>query len=253
MTAFRTAAVGLLLLLTGACGRPVEPAKSAPVAAAIAAPAGRYVIDPEHSTLFFRIRHIGLGDYVARFRTIDSTVTLDTGNPAASSVIATIDPTSLGADFRENWKAVMPASPYSGWEQYLSLDPQFLNARVHKTITFRSTAITVTGPSTAKINGDLTLLGQTRPVSLDATLTGSTAAYPMGGGAIGVKATGSFRRSDFGMTAFLTQPGLGDEISLEFNGEYREAKPTKWAASRGAQDALARPARHLAASMPRRN
>ena len=226
MTPVRTAAIGLLLF-AAACGRPAEPAKSASAPAEIAAPAGRYVIDPEHSTLFFRIRHIGLGDYVARFRTIDSTVTLDSANPSASSVMATIDPTSLGADFREDWKAVAPASPYAGWEQYLSLDPQFLNARVHKAITFRSTRIAVTGPTTAKITGDLTLLGQTRPVTLDATLTGSTATYPMGGGAIGVKATGSFKRSDFGMTAFLTQPGLGDEISLEFNGEYREAKPAK--------------------------
>ena len=226
MTPIRAAVICLLLFVV-ACGRPAEPVKPTPVAAAIAAPAGRYVIDPEHSTLFFRIRHIGLGDYVARFRTIDSTVTLDTANPAASSVIANIDTTSLGADFREDWKTVMPTSPYTGWEQYLALDPHFLNARVHKTIDFRSTNIVVTGPTTATITGDLTLLGQTRPVSLDATLTGSTASYPMGGGAIGVKATGRFKRSDFGMTAFLTQPGLGDEISLEFNGEYREAKAVK--------------------------
>lgn len=228
MTPARPVAIGLLLL-AAACGRPAEPAKAAPPASvAIAAPAGRYAIDPEHSTLFFRIQHIGLGDYVARFRTIDATVILDPTDPIASSVTAAIDPTSLGADLRQPWKEASPGSPYASWEQYLAQDPHFLNAKVHKTITFRSTRIERTGPATAKITGDLTLLGQTRPITLDATLTGSTAAYPMiGGGAIGVKATGRFKRSDFGMTAYLTQPGLGDEISLEFNGEFKEAMPGK--------------------------
>ena len=226
MTPIRFATIGLLLL-AAACGRPAEPVKTPPPAAVtIAAPAGRYVIDPEHSTLFFRIQHIGLGDYAPRFKTIDSTVILDPANPAASSVTATIDPTSLAADLRQPWKEASPGSPYPSWEAYLAQDPHFLNARVHKTISFRSTAIERTGPTTARITGDLTFLGQTRPVTLDATLTGSTANYPMiGGGAIGVKATGRFKRSDFGMTAFLTQPGLGDEISLEFNGEFKEAKP----------------------------
>jgi polyisoprenoid-binding protein YceI len=220
-----------------ACLSACAPKSSAPKSsdtaatapAPIAAPAGRYEIDPAHASLIFRYRHIGLADYTARFTRISSAVVFDPGRPVASSVSADIDPMSIKADFPGDYQKEMAGfggTPFKTWDEFLARSPDTLDADHFKQISFRSTRIEQTGPRTAKITGDLTLHGQTHPVTLDATLTGSTASYPMlGGGAIGMSAKGSFKRSDFGMTKYVNPPMIGDVITLEFNGEFKQVKP----------------------------
>ena len=220
----RTAALAALLAL-GACGkagdRP-EPAKAPTASAAVVAPAGRYENDPFHTTLLFRYQHIGLAPYVARFGKVAATLSFDPNDPSASSVVAKVDPASVEADFPGDYVKLSPGGKYRSWNQQLAEDPQILNAKAFPEITFRSTKVERTGDRTARITGDLTLLGQTRPITLDATLTGAIKDYPMlGGPALGFTATGKFKRSDFGMTSFLQPAFIGDEISFEFDGDFR--------------------------------
>lgn len=212
------------LLALGGCKKPdgAPQAAKAPTAAPVAAPAGRYENDPFHTTLLFRYQHIGLAPYVARFGKVSATLTFDPEKPDASSVVAKVDPTSVEADFPGDYAKLSPGAKYKSWNQQLAEDPQILNAKVFPEISFHSTKVERTGDRTARITGDLTFLGQTHPITMDATLTGAIKDYPMlGGPALGFVAVGRFKRSDFGMTSFLQPAFIGDEITFEFDGDFR--------------------------------
>jgi polyisoprenoid-binding protein YceI len=219
------AAVALAVLMAiSACGKAGDgklAAAKTTAAAPIAAPAGRYENDPFHTTLLFRYQHIGLAPYVARFGKVAATLSFDPNNANASSVTAKVDPASVEADFPGDY-AKLSGGKYRSWPQQLAEDPQLLNAKAFPEISFRSTKVEQTGPRTARITGDLTFLGQTHPIVMDATLTGAIKDYPMlGGPALGFTATGKFKRSAFGMTSFLNPEFIGDEISFEFDGDFR--------------------------------
>ncbi len=178
-------------------------------------PAGAYKIDPSHSSLLFRIDHLGFSKYTGRFKSFDAQVQLDPANLAASSVSVNVDPTSLDVE-----------SPPEGFVAEL-LSANWLDTAQFPTLTYRSTAVEVTGPNTFKITGDLTLHGVTHPVALDATLNGGYASHPMDPQArVGFSARGTFKRSDFGISAGIPAPGttfgVGDAVEVivetELNG-----------------------------------
>ncbi len=206
-------------LLSGA------PAHAEPTAAeALPAPevtGGTYAIDPDHKSFTFKMKHLGLGDYVLRFRTFEANVTLDPANPAASSVTASVDPSSIGADYTSDYAAGHPGTRFKSWEDDLANSTRFLNAAAHPSVTFASTAVTQTGARTATVTGDLTLLGVTKPITLNATLTGEIASHPFGKQpAVGLSATGTFKRSDFGLTHLIDGGIVGDDVTVEINGDF---------------------------------
>ncbi|MCC7462233.1 MAG: YceI family protein [Gammaproteobacteria bacterium] len=195
--------------------------------------AGTYLADLDHSTLGFHIRHMGMSNYFARFTDYQVKVDYVPDNLAASSISVVIDPTSLGLDYRGDFKATHPNSQSNTFVEELMGD-QFFAAAKYPRIEFHSTRIEPSGPGRYSITGDLSLHGQTHPVTLAATVVGSKADHPMYGGldVFGFSATGSFSRSAFGMD-YLVAPGvLGDEISLRFEGEFHEQKAPAEAASK---------------------
>jgi len=183
---------------------------------------GIYEIDPNHASLSFGVRHLGFSNYIARFTKYSSTVNYDAGDVSASSIEVSIDPTSIDTDYTGDYKATHPGRDFNTWEEELANSEKFLNSTQHTSISYRSTAIERTGVYTVRIDGELTLLGQTRPVALDATIVGSAPTHPMqkGRGVFGFSAKGTFNRSDFGMDFLLSPPILGDEIALQFEGEF---------------------------------
>jgi len=231
MTRFlATAALAGLLL---ACAPPAQQASTEaepPAAAApaqILAPAGTYVIDPTHANLQFRVNHLGLADYIARFTRYSATLTLDPANIAASSIAFTVDPSSVRTDYPGNYRQTHAQSRFQSWDEDLSRSENFFNTGQFPEASFRSTAVEVTGANTARVTGDLTFLGQTRPVTFDVTYGGSMAQHPYTrAGAIGFSAKGTFNRSDFGNRFGLAQgdsPGfLGDAVTIEFDGEFQQ-------------------------------
>ncbi|MGQ0585968.1 MAG: YceI family protein [Gammaproteobacteria bacterium] len=210
---------GLLLLAACGGGSPA-PQAAAPVAAAeLKAPAGTYKIDPHHASLAFRLKHLGLADYVARFMKFEATVVLDPANLANSTVTVAIDPASVRTDYVGDFKATHKDSPYGSFEERIAREEKFLNSDKFPAITFKSTRVEPAGPGRLRITGDLTFLGQTHPVTLDAMLTGSYDKHPFFGyGAFGMTATTTFTRSEWGMTG--TQQFLGDAVTVEFYGEF---------------------------------
>lgn len=223
------AAIGAATALS-ACSPSTPPAgqKTAAVPEAapaqITAPAGQYALDPAHSSLSFRVNHLGLSTYVARFSKFTATLNLDPANPAASSVTATIDPKSVRTDYSGDYKAGHPQSPYGSWDEDLALSPKFFNAGAHPQITFTSTSVEQAGPGKLRINGNLALLGQTHPVTLEAAVVGSGLHPFTKRGAVGFSATGSFNRSGFGMTHLLQPLLVGDAVTIQFEGEFQQAE-----------------------------
>lgn len=216
-----------LVLLAG-CGKPADPpaapAASVPAAAptvSIQAPAGTYTLDPYHSSLSFSLMHVGLAPYVARFTKTEATLELDPATIANSKLRATIDPTSVRTDFSGDYKATHKDTPYNSFDEALARDGKFFNAGTFPQIRFESTAVEVSGADRLKVTGNLTFLGQTRPVTLDVAVTGSMAQHPWTkAGAVGFSATTTFSRAAFGMDQMAG--ALGDAITIQFHGEFHQ-------------------------------
>jgi polyisoprenoid-binding protein YceI len=99
----------------------------------------------------------------------------------------------------------------------------FFDVQKYSTMTFRSTKTESLGANRLKIAGDLTIRGVTKPVSLD--VEGPTKPFDDGHGHLhmGVSASGTLNRTDFGMTGY--QGVVGNEISLTIDAELVQATP----------------------------
>ncbi|MDX2223694.1 MAG: YceI family protein [Rhodospirillaceae bacterium] len=211
----------LIRTLTGALiagGMTCAPAQATDTAAAPTAglPAAAYTLEKTHASLTFRVDHLGLSRYTARFTRLDATLTIDPADPAAATLTATVDPRSLETDFP------LAQPDFDAQIQ----GPQFLDAAKYPEIAFRSTRIELTGPSTARLTGDLLLHGVTRPVAMNATFNGGYAGIPGGPpeARIGFSAIGTLKRSDFGITYGIPAPGttlgVGDEVEFMLEVEF---------------------------------
>ncbi|MET4684663.1 YceI family protein [Brevundimonas faecalis] len=203
-----------------------DAASTAPVE--LKAPAGVYAMDPTHASLQWSIAHNTISNYTARFNTFSAKITLDPANLANSTVEATIDPASVDANYPADYVGAHAASGFKSWSEDIARNKNFLNAGAFPQITFKSTKVELTGPRTAKVTGDLTFLGVTKPVTLDATFNGELEKHPfMQVPAIGFAAEGRFKRSDFGMAV----GPVGDEVTIRFDAEFiKEAAPAAAAA-----------------------
>lgn len=174
------------------------------------APSGSYANDPAHTRLLWRIPHLGLSNYTARMNGVEISLEFDADNPESSNVVATIDPKSVD-------------TAYEGEEDFdakISNNEAILNSNEHPTIEFVSRRVVRTGPDTLNVEGDLTLLGVTRPAVLEARLTGSTDSHPFAKApAMGFMASAVVDRTEFGLD-FLSGEALGDEIEIEIQTEF---------------------------------
>ena len=187
---------------------------SQPLAADV--PAGEYVLDKSHASLLFRVSHMGFSGYTARFRRFDAKLTFDPKNPAAASVTATIDAKSIETDY--------PDPTQLDFNAQLQSEAWLDTARFSE-MTFRSTKVDASVPDRLKVEGELTLRGVTRPVVLDARLNGGYAGFQMDPHArIGFSARGALKRSEFGMSLGIPEPGsnmgVGDTVEVIIEAEF---------------------------------
>ncbi len=180
-------------------------------AAAVEAPTGAYKLDPTHASVTFKVSHLGLSNYTARFSKIDADLAFDAADMTKSKLNVTIDPVSIRTDY--------PFADKKDFDKKLATDAEWFNAEFYPEITFTSTAVEMTGEKTAKVTGDLTLLGVTKPVTLDVTLNGAMKEHPfVKKPAIGFSATGSIKRSEFGFDKYV--PMIGDDVALLIEAEF---------------------------------
>ena len=185
------------------------PVAAAPAEAPVDVPAGAYTIDPSHTSILFRVDHLGFSNYTARFKKATANLQFDPNNLAASTVTVVVDAKSLETDFPDPAKVDFNAELLGeGW----------LNGVKFPEITFRSTSVEPTGARTMRINGELTLRGVTRPMVLDARFNGGYRGHPMDPNArVGFSAKGVLKRSEFGITYGIPAPGTTMGVSDEVN------------------------------------
>ena len=191
----------MLRIIAFSIGLALSTALAA-AAANAPAPGGVYKPDPSHSSFNWSLNHSGLSRYTARFTTVDARLDWNPERPEASTLSVTIDPRSVRTDY--------PWPEKVDFDAEIGGEGSFLAA---KPITFVSTAIRVTGEKTGTVEGLLTLRGETHPATLDVTFNGSMAEHPMMGvPKIGFSATGSIRRSEWGLDFAI--PEIGDEVTF---------------------------------------
>jgi polyisoprenoid-binding protein YceI len=181
------------------------------LALASASRADTLKIDPVHSTVGFKIRHL-FANVTGRFTDVTGTIDVDQAHPESASVNAVIGIKSIDTANEMRDKDLR--------------GDNFFQADTYPTMTFKSTSVAVNGPigldhsatpQSADVTGDLTLHGVTKPVTLHVQFLGKGPGM-MGGTTTGWEATGSLKRSDFGLTWSKTIEGtqlVGDDVSID--------------------------------------
>lgn len=177
---------------------------------ALAAPT-QYTIDPNHSQVRVEWNHFGFSNVQARFDTIAGTFTYDPENVAASSVEATIDIGSID-------------SGVDDLDTHLK-SPDFFDSAKFGTATYKSTAVSAAGEGKLKVDGELTVHGVTKPVSLDVTVNKIGPHGMTQKPSAGFDATATLKRSDFGVGQYV--PNVSDEIQVEITIEATDSSVAK--------------------------
>jgi len=170
-----------------------------PMKAVIAAD---YTVDPGHTYVSFAINHLGFSTMRGKFNEQSGSLQFD---PAAkkAAVMIEIDAASIDTGHAKR-------------DAHLQ-SPDFLNAVENPTITFKSTSVTWNGDKPATVTGDLTLLGVSKPVTLTITSMNCGPNPFSKKETCGFDATGSIKRTDFGVT--YGAPAIGEVLDLQIEFE----------------------------------
>jgi polyisoprenoid-binding protein YceI len=171
------------------------------------AQSAQWQLDPAHSSAQFAVRHMGISTVRGTFTKLSGTARYEPADSKNDSVEVTIETASVDSrvEMRDN---------------DLRSD-HFFDVQKYPTMTFRSTKLESAGTDKLKITGDLTIRGITKPVTLD--VEGPSKPFNDGQGHLhmGVSATGTVNRTDFGMTGY---PGMvGNEVQLTIDAELVQA------------------------------
>lgn len=173
----------------------------------------QYVIDPDHFSIGFLVRHIGYADTLGMFLQGSGSYTFD-------------EETGQLSDLRVVIKTDSVFTNHAKRDEHLRGE-DFLNVKKYPEMVYTASSAQRTGDRTFTVNGQLTLLGVTKPVTLKATwnksdrypiLIGAVSGFPY---VMGVSAEGSFKRSDFGMTYAVDNGWVGDQVELILEFEAR--------------------------------
>jgi len=191
------ALAGLMLLLAAAPAR---------------ADLARYVLDPEHVSVGFLVEHVGYAKTLGMFRRVTGEYRFDEATGRLEGLRIEIDAASV-------------YTAHDKRDEHLR-GRDFLDVKRFPKLVYTARSAKRTGARSFVIEGELELLGQRRPVTLEATWNKS-APYPLKlaplqrATVMGVSARGSFRRSNFGMMYAVENGWVGDEIELIIELEAR--------------------------------
>jgi polyisoprenoid-binding protein YceI len=191
----RLLGAALLISPLSASTAQAEPqAKTDPAAVQ----AGAYAVEPVHTRVLFSVSHMGFTTWYGEFTNVSGTLDLDPQTPEKSAVeihipVNTVTTTNAKLDGE------------------LKSD-QWFDAAQYPDIAFKSARIVATGKGTGRLTGDLTFHGVTKPVTLAVRFNGAGVNPLDKKYTVGFNATGSIKRSDFGVKTYV--PLIGDEVDL---------------------------------------
>ncbi len=194
------------VLITGLAGALIaQPGAGAPGKADPAlVTGGSYTVDAGHTLVKWEVDHLGFSPYFGLFGDISGTLTLDPKNPSAAKVDITIPVAKVTTANPGLTAHLLKPAEAGKAADFFGAAPAAAK--------FVSTSVTASGTG-ATIAGNLTLNGQTKPVTLQAKFYGAGKS-PMGGKEnIGFTATGTIKRSEFGVSSSI--PFVSDAVKLE--------------------------------------
>jgi polyisoprenoid-binding protein YceI len=177
--------------------------------------AGDYSADPSHTLIGWRVNHLGFNDYFGIFGDVSGTLSLDPKNPNAAKVDVTIPIGKVTTASMGLTEHLLRAGKDGGKPDFFGPNPA--------DATFVSTSV-VAKEAKAKITGNLTLNGITKPVILNAEFSGAgTTPQFMGGKeTVGFHGKAAIKRSDFGLTNGI--PFVTDNVQLDITVAFEKVK-----------------------------
>jgi polyisoprenoid-binding protein YceI len=172
----------------------------------------KWVVDPMHSEVQFKIKHLVISTVTGTFRNFEGGATTEHDDFDNAEVHFALDVASIDTnqEMRDN---------------HLK-SPEFFEAETYPKIAFKSTSFRKVDDDEYEVTGDLTMKGITRPVKLKAEY-GGTAKDAYGNQKLGFEVTGKINRKEFGLTYnALTETGglaLGEDIKLIANIQLAQA------------------------------
>lgn len=165
-----------------------------------------FALDPAHLHVGFLVEHIGFAKTLGVFTEIEGTVVFDEEARSLDSIDVTIQADSVHTGHERR-------------DDHLR-GGDFLDVAAHPEIAFTLTDANPTGPRTGTITGDLTMRGETHPVTLDVTWNKS-GRYPFGDEqyVVGISARGALQRSLWGMTYAVENGLVGDRVEIIIEAE----------------------------------
>ncbi|HEY1024016.1 MAG TPA: YceI family protein [Sphingobacteriaceae bacterium] len=163
-------------------------------------------VDKAHSKLTFSTTHLGISDIEGLFKDFDVTVNTskEDFSDATFELTTKVGSIDTEVEMRDN--------------HLKSAD--FFDAAKYPTMKFKSTSIKRAGANKYKLTGNFTLMGVTRPVTLDlwyrGTVTNPTSKAPTAG----FQLTGTIKRSDFNLGPNFPAPMISDEVQIKADGEF---------------------------------
>ncbi len=168
-------------------------------------PAGQYTLDPQHSTLLFRVSHLGLSDFIGRFNHLEASLDFDPQRIEAAKLNAMVEMDSIDV----NNAALERALRGAFW----------LNSARFPKAYFSTDEVYWVDARSAEFLGQLSFLGVTRPLRLRVVFNGAADNLLTGKYTLGFSASSRFNRSEFGLDRDI--PVVGDQITLEIQAEFQ--------------------------------
>lgn len=172
--------------------------------------ASNWEIDPVHTTLQFKVRHLMISNVKGGFEKFNGKLYLDDKDITKSKVDINIDTASINTNIQKRDEDLRSAN--------------FFEVAKYPTMTFVSTRVEKAGNGKLKVTGNLTIKGNTRPVVLDVDGLTPEIKDPWGGIRRGASATTAIDRKDFGLTWNKTMDNggliVGDEVAIQLEVEF---------------------------------
>ena len=176
----------------------------------LTATASTWTLDPAHSTVQFKVRHLMISNVKGVFEKVSGTLSLDEKNIAKSKVDVTIDTASVDTNIKKRDDHLRSAD--------------FFDAEKFPTITFTSTKVEKVGADKLKVFGNLSIKGTIRPVILDVEDLSPEIKDPRGNGRRGASATTNINRKDFGVNWSATMDNGGmvvaEDVAIQLEVEF---------------------------------
>jgi polyisoprenoid-binding protein YceI len=157
-----------------------------------------YTIDPVHSSMIFRIKHMDTAPFYGRFNEMSGSINVDEANPSSSTLNVEVKIDSIDTNNKKRDSDVKA--------------PSFFGAADFPTATFTSKSFKSTGDKTWDVTGDFTIHGVTKPLTIKLEKTGASNGRM--GNAVGYEATFTFNRRDFGLGEKMPSGMLSDEVKM---------------------------------------